>query len=60
METLTKKERALREILSAVMQHKFAKTDEATKIWYGKIREGLKEYYNAIAEESFASQLPRD
>ena len=48
---LSERELALKEVLSAVAQHRYAKTDEAAKIWYDKIRGCLKEYYDAIAKE---------
>ena len=51
--SLTRKEEVLKDILSAVAQHKFAKTDKASKLWYDTIRERLKEYYDAIAEECY-------
>lgn len=53
--SLSRKEETLKEILSAVMQHKYAKTEEASKIWFDEIRKRLKDYYDAIAAECYGS-----
>jgi hypothetical protein len=54
--SVTHSEEALREVLSAVMHHKYAKTEEASKIWFQEIRKRLKNYYNAIASEHYGSK----
>lgn len=54
--SVTYSEEALREVLSAVMHHKYAKTEEASKIWFREIRKRLKNYYNAIAPDCYDSK----
>lgn len=39
------------EVLAAVAQHRFAKSDELAKEWFETVRSRLRDYKHAVIEE---------